>query len=144
MISVYCPHCIVAPNFAALGPPDFGWWPSCLIYFTFRLLWNWGGLDPVQFSCSAMNNSLWPHGLQLLRLPCASPTPGACSNSCPSNRWCHPTISSSVIPFSSCLQSFPSSGSFQMSHLLETIARMCWRQDLADLYLTKGKQNSPL
>ena len=115
MISVYCPHRIVAPNFAALGPPDFGWWPSCLIYFTFRLLWNWGGLDPVQFSCSAMNDSLWPHGLQLLRLPCASPTPGACSNSCPSNRWYHPTISSSVIPFSSCLQSFPSWGSFQMS-----------------------------
>ena len=64
----------------------------------------------VQFSCSVMSDSLWPHGLQHTRLPCPSPTPGACSNSCPSSWWCHPTISSSVIPFSSCLQSFPASG----------------------------------
>ena len=69
----------------------------------------------VQFSCSVMSNSLRPHGLQHTRLPCLSPTPGACSNSCPLSRWCHPTISSSVIPFSSCLQSFPASGSFQMN-----------------------------
>ena len=61
-----------------------------------------------------MSNSLWPHGLQHARLPCPSPTPRACSNSSPSNQWCHPTISSSVVPFS-CLQSFPSSGSFPMS-----------------------------
>ena len=115
MISVFCPHHIVAPNFVALCPPDFGWWPSCLIYFSFRLLWNWRGLDPVQFSRSAMSDSLWPHGLQLSRLPCPSPTPRACSNSCPSNRWYHPPISSSVVPFSSCLQSFPAPGSFQMS-----------------------------
>ena len=57
------------------------------------------------------------HGLQHARLSCPSPTPGAYSNSCPSSRWCHPTISSSVIPFSSCLQSFPASGSFLMSQL---------------------------
>ena len=56
-----------------------------------------------------------PHGLQHARLPCPSPTPKACSNSCPSSWWCHPTISSSVAPFSSCLQSFPASGSFSMS-----------------------------
>ena len=62
-----------------------------------------------------MSNSLWPHGLQHARLPCPSPTPGDCSNSCPSSRWCHPTISSSVVPFSSCPQSFPASGSFPMS-----------------------------
>ena len=62
-----------------------------------------------------MSNSLWPHGLQHARLPCPLPTPGACSNSCPSSRWCHPTISSSVVPFSSCLQSFPASGSFLKS-----------------------------
>ena len=62
-----------------------------------------------------MSNSLQPHGLQHTRLPCLSPTPRACSNSCPSSQWCHPTISSSVIPFSSCPQSFPASGSFQMS-----------------------------
>ena len=64
------------------------------------------------FSRSVMLDSLWPHGLQHARLPCASPTPRACSNSCPLSRWCHPKISSSVIPFSSCLQSFPASRSF--------------------------------
>ena len=58
---------------------------------------------------------LWPHGLQHARLPCPSPTPGTCSNSCPLTWWWHPTISSSVFPFSSCLQSFPASGSFPMS-----------------------------
>ena len=62
-----------------------------------------------------MSYSLWPHGLQRARLPCPSPTPGACLNSCPLSSWCHPTISSSVVPFSFCLQSFPASGSFQMS-----------------------------
>ena len=64
-----------------------------------------------------MSNSLQPHGLQHARPPCPSPTLGACSNSCPSSRWCHPTISSSVVPISSHLQSFPASGSFQMSQL---------------------------
>ena len=62
-----------------------------------------------------MSNSLQPHGLQHARLPCSSPTPWACSSSCSLSWWCHPTISSSVIPFSSCLQSFPASGSFPMS-----------------------------
>ena len=60
---------------------------------------------------------VWPYGLQHAGLPCPSPSPGACSNSCPLSQWCHPTISSSVIPFSSCPQSFPASGSFQMSRL---------------------------
>ena len=69
----------------------------------------------VQFSRSVMSDSLRPHGLQNARAPCPSPTPGAYSNSCPLSRWCHPTISSSVVPFSSCPQSFPASGSFQMS-----------------------------
>ena len=71
----------------------------------------------AQFSRSVMSDSLWPHGLQHARLPWPSPTPGAHSNSCPSSRWCHPAISSSVIPFSSCPQSFPASGSFQMDQL---------------------------
>ena len=66
----------------------------------------------VQFSYSVMSDSLQPHGLQHTRPPCPSPTPRACSNSCPSSWWCHPTISSSVVPFSSCLQSFPASGPF--------------------------------
>ena len=69
----------------------------------------------VQFSCSVMSDSLRPHGLHHARPPCLSPTPGACLNSCPSNHRCHPTISSSVIPFSSCLQSFPASGSFPVN-----------------------------
>ena len=68
-----------------------------------------------QFSHSVVSNSLQPHGLQDARLPCPLPTPGACSNSCPLNQWCHPTISSFVVPFSSCLQSFPTSGSFPVS-----------------------------
>ena len=69
----------------------------------------------VQFSHSVVSDSLWPHRLQHTRLSCPSPTPGAYWNSCPLSQWCHPTISSSVIPFSSCLQSFPASESFQMS-----------------------------
>ena len=69
----------------------------------------------VQFSRSVMFSSLRLHGLQHTRLPCPSPTPRACSNSCPSSRWCYPTISSSVIPFSSCLQTLPASGSFSVS-----------------------------
>ena len=71
----------------------------------------------VQFNCSVVSDSLWPRGLQHTRLPCPSPTPRVYSNSCPLSWWCHPTISSSVIPFSSCPQSFPGSGSFQMSQL---------------------------
>ena len=66
----------------------------------------------VPFGCSVVSNSLWPHGLQHARLPCPSPTPRACSNSCPSSQWCHPSISSSFVPFSSCPQSFPALGSF--------------------------------
>ena len=68
-----------------------------------------------------MSYSLWPHGLQKARLPCPSPTPGACSNSCPTNQWCHATILSSVVPFSSCLQSFPASGSFQRNQFFTSV-----------------------
>ena len=64
-----------------------------------------------------VSNSLWPHGLQNSRLPCPSPSPGVCSNSCPLSQWCHPTITCFVSPFSSCPQSFPASGSFPMSQL---------------------------
>ena len=69
----------------------------------------------VQFSGSLVSDSLWPHGLQHSRHPCPLPVPRACSNSCPSSGWCHPTISSSVIPFSSCPQSLPASRSFPVS-----------------------------
>ena len=70
-----------------------------------------------QFSCSVVSDSLRPLELQHARPPCPSPTPGVHSNSCPSSRWCHPAISSSVIPFSSCPQSLPASESFPMSQL---------------------------
>ena len=76
---------------------------------------HWIIFSSVQFSHSVMSDSLWPHGLQHARLPCPSPTPRAYSNSCPSCWWCHPTKLSSVVPFSSRLQSFPAWGSFPMS-----------------------------
>ena len=74
-------------------------------------------VSSVQFSHSVISNYLWPHGLQHARPPCPSLTPRVHSNSCPLNQWCNPTISSSVVPLSSCLQSFPASGSFQKSQL---------------------------
>ena len=77
-------------------------------------------VDSVQFSHSVMSNSLQTRGPQHARPPCSSSTPGVHPNPCPLSRWCHPTISSSVIPFSSCPQSFPASGSFQMSQLFES------------------------
>ena len=84
----------------------------------------------VQFTCSVVSHSLWPHGLQHVRPPCPSPTPGIYSNSCPLSWWCHPTISSSDVPFSSCLLSFPASGSFQMSQVFalggQSIAVSAW------------------
>ena len=70
-----------------------------------------------------MSDSLWPHGLQHARLPCPSLTPRVCSNSCPFSQWCHPTISSSVAPFSFCPQSFPASGSLPVSQLLHLVAK---------------------
>ena len=76
----------------------------------------------VFFSPSAVSDSLRPHELQHTRLPCPSPTPGACSNSSPLSQWCHPTISSSVVPFS-CLQSFPASGSFPRSQFFASGSR---------------------
>ena len=80
------------------------------------------GPDPiifssVQFSCSVVSNSMWPHEPQHARPPCPSPTPWVHPNPCPLSWWCHPTISSSVVPFSSCAQSFPALGTFQMSQL---------------------------
>ena len=78
----------------------------------------------VQFSRSVRSNSLRPHGLQHARLRCPSPTPGAYSRSCPSSWWCPPTISSSVVPFSSCLQSFPASGSFHWISSSHQVAKV--------------------
>ena len=95
------------PNFAI--PQLFG--PE-------QVTWPLGTFSAVQFSHSVVSDSLRPHGLQHARPPCPSPTPGVHPNPCPLSRWCHPTISSSVIPFSFCPQFFPASGSFQMSQLL--------------------------
>ena len=78
---------------------------------------SWNKVTSVQFSHSVVSNSLRPLGLQHTQIPCPSPTPRACSNSCPSSQWCHPTISSSATPFSSCLQSFSASRSFPVSWL---------------------------
>ena len=85
-----------------------------------NILISLGFKDLLLFSGSVVSNCLWPHGLQHARLPCPSPSPGACSNSCPLSQWCHPTISSSAARLSSCLQSFPASGSFLMSQLLSS------------------------
>ena len=92
----------------------------CSLFVSFRhCLWTFYSkrFSSVQFSCSVVSDSLWPHESQHARPPCPSPTPGVHSNSCPSSQWCHPAISSSVIPFSSCPQSLPASESFPMSQL---------------------------
>ena len=98
------------------------------------------------FSCSVISDSLRPHGLQHTRLPCPSPSPGACSNSCPLSWWCHPTILSSVVPFYSCLQSFPASGSFLKSllqcHSSKTSILQCsafFIVQLSHPYMSTGK-----
>ena len=98
----------------------------------------------IQFSHSVMSDSLWPHELQHARPPCPPPTPGVHSNSCPSSQWCHPVISSSVVPFSSCSQSLPASGSFPMSQLFARGGQSTGVSALAS-FLPKNTQDcSPL
>ena len=80
----------------------------------------------VQLGHSVISDSSWPHGLQHTWLPYPSPTPRACSNSCPLSRWYHPIMSSSVVPFSPCLQSFPASGSFPIESVLPVRWPKCW------------------
>ena len=115
MISIFCFHFLVPLYliiFQCLQPTVHTFLNEIEWYFP---KYSINQESVSQFSCSFMSDSLQPHGLQHTRLPCPLPTPGACSNSCPLSQWCHPTISSSVIPFSSHLHSFPASGSFQMS-----------------------------
>ena len=113
-------------------------------------------------SRSVVSDSLWPHGLQRARPPCPSPTPKLYSNSCPLTRWCHPAISSSLVPFYSCLQSSPASGSFQISQLFtirwpkywsfsfrirpsnEHPGLISFRMDWLDLLAVQGTLNSLL
>ena len=120
-------------TWAVLMPPllvgFWDWWTLSNLCMVSAVTWqNWDRNSDVLypkpfrpllllFSHSVLYDSLQSHGLQGARLPCPSPTPGDCSSSYPLSRWCHPTISSSVVPFSSCLQSFPASGSFPMSRL---------------------------
>ena len=98
------------------------WYKNTVEYYSAIKGTKFCHLQQHQFSHSVMSNSLRPHGLQHARLPCPTSTPGACSNSRPSSWWCHPTIVSSVVPFSSCLQSFPASGSFQGVSSLHQVA----------------------
>ena len=98
----------------------------------------------VQFSRSVMSDSLWPHELQHTRPPCPSPTPGVHSNSHPSSRWCHPAISSSVVPMSSCPQSLPASESFPMSLLFSWGGQSTGVSALASVLLKKSQGWSPL
>ena len=90
------------------------------------LVFWWLGIHSVQFSCSVVSDSLQPLGLQHTRPPCPSPTPRVYSSSCPLSQWCHWTVSSFVIPFSSHLQSFPASGSFQMSQFFASGGKKYW------------------
>ena len=98
----------------------------------------------VHFSPSVVSDSLWPHRLQHTCLPCPFPTPTACSNSCASGRWGHPTISSSVIPFSSCLQSFPASGSFPMSWFFASSGQSIGGSTSASVLPMNTQDSSPL
>ena len=102
-----------------MNTPDYQLNLNCgLCYIC--LQYNETYFSSVQFSCSVVSNSLWPHEPQHIRPPCPSPTAGVYPNPCPLSWWCHPTISSSVIPFSSCPQSFPASGFFPMSQLFSS------------------------
>ena len=98
----------------------------------------------VQFSCSVVFDSLRPHESQHARPPCSSPTPRVHSNSCPSSWWCHPAISSSVIPFSSCPQSLPASGSFPISQLFAWSGQSIGVSALASVLPMNTQDWSPL
>ena len=99
----------------------------------------------VQFSHSVVSNSLWPHGLQHVRPPCPLPTPRVYPNSCPLSWWCHPSSSSSFVPFSSCLQSFPSSGSFSVQSVLcIRWSRYCVGSPVRHYWQNGGTVLSPL
>ena len=126
-VSSWCCYAIKSHTLFPLSAWTFS---SCLrhhretetnVWFSFLIQWSDSWTNSCHCLCQSVQSlSVWPiatqsHGLQHARLLCPSPTPGACSSSCPLSRWCHPTISSSVVPFSSCLQSSPASGSFPMS-----------------------------
>ena len=98
-------------------------WRGSIPFYSLPI-WLFLFISSVRFSCSVVSDCLWPHGLQHARSPCLSTTPVVYPNSCPLNRWCHPTISFSVITFSSRLQSFPASGSFPWGSSLYQVAKV--------------------
>ena len=108
------------------------------------LLRTYRQVSSVQFSRSVMSDSLQPHELQHARPPCPSPTPGVHSNSCPLSRWCHPAISSSVVPFSSCPQSLQASGSFPMSQIFAWGGQSIGVSALASVLPVDNQDWSPL
>ena len=107
------------------------------------LLFKSIGLKQLQFSCSVVTNSLWPHELQQVQPPCPLPTPGVHSNSHPWSEWCHPAILSSVVPFSSCPQSLPASETIPMSQLFTWGGQSTGVSALASLLPKKSQGWSP-
>ena len=123
-------------------------WESHIISLMFCLL-NWKASKiiiqkVIQFSHSVVSDSLWPHGPQHARRPCPSPNPEVYPPSCPLSRWCHWTTSSSVLPFTSCPQSFPASRSFQMSHLFTSGGQNIGVSALTSVLLMNTQDWSPL
>ena len=124
------------------------WVSIKILCFTVCELENWEvlskGAQSVQFNHSVMSNSLRHHKPQHARPPCSSPTPGVHLNPCPLSRWCYPTVSSSVVPFSSCSQSFSASGSFQMSQLFASCGQSIGVSALASVLPMNTQDWSPL
>ena len=112
--------------------------------FVFWVFWQGNQFSSVHFSHSVVSNSLRPHESQHSRPPCSPPTPRVHSNSCPSSRWCHPAISSFVVPFSSFPQSLPASGSFPMSQLFAWVGQSTGVSALASLLPMNTQDWSPL
>ena len=123
-----------------LWPPELNVFILIVIHYSPTL----PQFNSVQFTCSVMSDSLRPHELQHARPPCPSTTPRVHSNSCPSSQWCHPAISSSVVPFSSSPQSFPASESFPMSQLVAWGGQSTWVSALASFLPKKSQGWSPL
>ena len=111
------------------------------------MFWFWFPVYIHAYNCSVTKSypSLWdPHGLQHTRLPCPSPSPGVCSHSCPLRQWCHPTISSTVVPFSVCPPFSPASGSFQMGQLFTSGGQSIGASASTSVLPMNTKDGSPL
>ena len=124
-LSVLC----VPPTLPSLPPTPGNHWPFIVPIALVRvhsdiLRKAYSHKTSISSVYSVVSDSLRPHGLQHTRPPCPPPTPRVCSNSCPSSQWCHPTISSSVVPFSSCLQPFPASESFLRSQFFTSVVKV--------------------